>query len=175
MARPTHEPIDLREALLKGALAGLVGGSALILLRAIEERYLLSERGATASYWQRVVRRQARRLGIRLSPRGALATSAAMELAYAALVGAAYGTARTRKHMAPALQLLLDGALAAAVVLPTEGVIPRQRSLKRGVKRRMKRFHVDTTPDQVRSVSDALVAGLMSTAFGFFAGQPKVR
>ncbi|HET8624754.1 MAG TPA: hypothetical protein VFM14_14415 [Gemmatimonadales bacterium] len=104
----------LRTAVL-GAAAGVAGGLAMLAADQLEGR--VGARKAESS-WVRAVRDQARRRGHPLPGGRARTLAAAVNLAYAALLGVVYGIARSRLPRRPAARTALVTALGYAMHLP---------------------------------------------------------
>jgi hypothetical protein len=129
-------------AAARGAVAGLVGGIALIALdRAVVPRFT----GGThrERQWDDTVASSLKRLGLRLEGRTRDGIGIAAALAYAALLGAGYGIARQRLRGSPAARGLIDAALIyGASLISPEPRVPR--GLRRLSKRRAALRHVSS-------------------------------
>ena len=101
-----------------GAAAGLAGGIAMLVADQLEDRVGLRK---GQSSWVGTVREQARRRGRSLEGRRLHAVAAGANLAYAALLGAVYGMARSRLPRRAAARTALVTALGYAMHLPRRG------------------------------------------------------
>lgn len=136
MRRRRH--LEVGDAVLLGAVAGVAGGVAMMLARPLEERGLLSPGRRRAPEWERFVRSVAARRGVHLTRRQTRALGAAMHLLYSAAIGAGYGAVRTQIRLPDALQGTLTGALAYLAGYPEWGLMP-QVGASRPVRRQSPR------------------------------------
>lgn len=117
--------MDVGEAALKGAVAGLIGGVVLKLLWQAEQTALLPEDRRVTSPTTRMVEQLAEKHGVQLS---GVQTQAAAATAYGgnmALFGAVYGVVQSRLHPPDALHGLVLGGLVYAANFPRWGALPR--------------------------------------------------
>lgn len=122
----THRQLTVGEAALKGALAGALGGAAMLAAEALASRRLLSRDGSAPDEWGRVAAAVGRRTGTRVRGRPRAAAGVGLHLAYSALVGALYGIARTRGDLSGPAQSLLRSGLEYAGFRAERGFIPRR-------------------------------------------------
>jgi hypothetical protein len=116
---------------LHGALAGLIGGAALLAVQRLVLPRLAGSRRRVRNTWDDRFDDAVTRLGWKIPPGSRAAVSAATQLLYAALLGAAYGVARRPLVRSPNGQRFLDaGLLLAASVFSADlppGPRPRGR------------------------------------------------
>lgn len=117
--------LDVGDAMLLGAAAGIAGGVAMILARPLEARGYLPPSRRDAPEWERLVRSVAARRKIRVSRRQVRLLGTVAQLVYSALIGAGYGAVRARARIPPALRGTVTGALAYAAGYPRWGIVPR--------------------------------------------------
>ena len=106
------------EAALRGALSGVLAGTAMLVAEQIGEATDLA-RGPT------VARRWATRLGKGRSKR-AVVVGWATHIGYSALLGAAYGVVKNRNQLSRPAQQLISSALAYAAWLPNRSRVPKR-------------------------------------------------
>ena len=118
--------MSVGEAALKGALAGVAGGAAMMLARPLEAKGLLPASERSGPEWERIVRSEARRRRIHLTELQITLLGSAVHLSYSALIGAAYGVVRSRTRVPDAAQGLVTSALVYAANFPAVGLVPRR-------------------------------------------------
>jgi hypothetical protein len=118
--------MSVGEAALKGALAGVAGGAAMMLVRPFQAKGLLPASERTEPEWQKVVRSEARRRRIHLTKMQSALLGSAVHLSYSALIGAAYGVMRSRAPIPDAAQGLVTSGLVYAANFPAWGLMPRR-------------------------------------------------
>ncbi|MFN2565552.1 MAG: hypothetical protein ABR499_11170 [Gemmatimonadaceae bacterium] len=136
-----------------GAAAGLIGG---LVLTALDRLVVPRLEGGTQREreWDEGVADTYARAGVRLSGGRRAAAGIATGLAYATLLGAAYGLARQRLRASPAARGLLDAALVYGASL----ISPEPPRRPRGARRRSKRAVA------LRRVSSVAVFGKATAA-----------
>lgn len=150
MRRARTPDISPTGAAARGAAAGLIGGVALNAL----DRLVAPRMGGAPREreWDNGVATVLARVGVRLSQRERAIAGVVTGLAYATLLGAAYGLARQRWQRSPATVGLLDAALVYGASL----VSREPRRTPRGVRRRSARV--------ARAVSSISVFGTATAA-----------
>ena len=118
------EPASFGEALLDGAVAGLIGGAAMMLLRPLAERTFLREGDEAESEWEHFVRTKAEDAGRHPSDGTVRAAGAGAHLGYAALWGALYGPAQRALDLPHLMHGLLFGGAVYAANFPKWGLMP---------------------------------------------------
>ena len=118
-----------RDGLLRaaavGALAGLAGGAALMLVERGGQKLLLPEGSGAEGMAQRAVEAVAREHGASLEGAQAVAAGAAVQLGYCALWGALYGVAHRALGAPAALDGLVLAGLSYAATMSEGGLLPR--------------------------------------------------
>lgn len=112
-------------AALKGALAGLAGGAALLLAEKAEQEVLLPQGAATPGMGQKAVQQLAREHGRHLSKREAQAAGAGAQLGYCAILGAALGVLASRVDVPALVEGLAMAGAAYALSMSDAGLLPR--------------------------------------------------
>lgn len=142
------------DAMLKGALAGVVAGGAVLIARRLQDTNILEPERFRDDRWDRFIRRTARRLGLHLDASSATLAGAATYLTYSAALGALFGLARKRLPLSVSATAMLESALIFAASVPFSGVIrkrtPRQRRLP---KRSWKRPQIPLAPARLFGTS----------------------
>ena len=136
MAR-SEKQLTVGEAALRGAIAGALGGAAMLAAEALATRRVVSRDGVAPDEWGRVATAIGRRAGTRLTGRPKVAASVGLHIAYSALVGAVYGVARSRGELSGPAQSLLRSGLLYAGFRAERGFMPRRgraRFARRGAK-----------------------------------------
>lgn len=113
------------EAALKGALAGIVGGVALMLMEKVEQKVLLPQGAATPGMGQKAVQQIARDRGAQLSRVEAQAAGAGLQLGYCAVVGSLLGIAASRVNAPALVEGLAMAGLSYALTMSDAGLLPR--------------------------------------------------
>ena len=121
-----EKQLSVGEAALRGALAGALGGAAMLAAEALASRRLISREGSAPDEWGRVAAAVGRRAGARVRGRSKTAASIGLHLAYSALVGAVYGVARSRGELSVPAQSLLKSGLLYAGFRAERGFLPRR-------------------------------------------------
>jgi hypothetical protein len=127
----------LLQSALRGGAAGVIGGAVIALV----EREVLSRVTGGArhrSRWDDVAADGLSHIGLELGDRGRIATGIASQIAYAGMLGAAYGVLREQTRDSRAGRILLDGAMTYAASLvfpdrPTPATRGRRLALRRQV------------------------------------------
>lgn len=117
--------MDVGEAALKGAVAGLIGGVVMKLLWQAEQTALVPEDRRVSSPTTRMVEQLAERRELQISGTQARAAAATVYGGNMALFGAVYGVVQSRIHPPDALHGLLLGGLVYAANFPSWGALPR--------------------------------------------------
>ena len=132
--RRDHQ-LDVSQAALRGAAAGLIGGGTVLLLSWLVRRGVVASEDTIDDEWERMIRKVARRAGLRLSARQIRVARVTAQLTYSTMVGAIYGVARTRRALPTVVRAALNSGLAHAATLP----VIAELSPKRGRPRRRRR------------------------------------
>lgn len=115
----------LGESAAKGAIAGLIGGAAMMLAMKAEQKLLLSELQQSDPPPKRFVEAVAGGQGVSLSERQAMAAGMGVHMGYSALWGALYGVVQERLDPPELLHGLVLGGLVYAVNFPEWGLLPK--------------------------------------------------
>jgi hypothetical protein len=150
----------LGEALVKGALAGLLGGTAMLVAEKLAERRVLSRAGSAHRQWERLAAAVAGGRVRSLSGRRRAFAGVGMQMAYSALLGALYGVTQGRASLSLPLQRFLQDGLMYAAFLSSRGF-----ERKRPVRRRLAR--PGATRGLLPVTTDAVFAA--ATAYSFKA------
>lgn len=156
--RETDE-LGLSQAALRGAAAGLIGGAAVLLLSTLVRRGVLATEDTTDDEWARLIRAAARKAGVTLSARQLRVARMTAQLTYSAMVGAAYGVARTRRQLPGPLRAALNSGLVHAASLPVVADLGPKRRKRPGRKRRTRAARGLAIP-----VGSAALYGLTTSA-----------
>ena len=109
--------VPLGEAALKGAIAGAVGGLALIAAEELAERKLVSRSGRARDEWGAIATRVGERAGVRLRGRSRTAAGVGMHVLVSAALGAAYGVAMSQGRLKTPLKGLVEAGLVYGAYL----------------------------------------------------------
>ena len=112
-------------AALAGAVAGLAGGLALLLVEKAEQQVLLPQGAATPGMGQKAVQELARERGVHLSRREAQTAGAAAQLGYCACLGAALGIIASRVNASALVEGVAMAGVSYALSMSDAGVLPR--------------------------------------------------
>jgi len=120
-----RQSVSLGTAAAKGAMAGLAGGLALMLVEQAGRRTILPEGADTTSTAARAVKAVASEHGSKPSRAVSEAAGGTIELALCAALGAAFGIVHSRVRAPALVDGLALGALAWAATSSKKGVLPR--------------------------------------------------
>lgn len=120
-----NESISVTEAALKGAVAGVIGGAALMLFEQIEHVMLLPRGDTTGTMGQQAVEAVAKSRGVELSKPASQIAGAAGQLAYCALLGAISGIAKRKSTRPAVVEGLATAGLAYAGSMSPGGLLPK--------------------------------------------------
>jgi hypothetical protein len=123
--RRTRRRPGTGEAALKGALAGLIGGAAMMMAMKIEQKVLLPEGQSMEPPPKALVETLAEKAGIDLEDRQATIAGMGVHMGYSAMWGALFGVVQDRMHPPSALHGLLLGGLVYAANFPSFGLLPK--------------------------------------------------
>lgn len=151
MATKVRKRLDVGEAALKGALAGLVGALAITAVTKAETKALLPEGEDPKPPPQKFVETVAEEQGVELSEAQSKAAGTAVHLGHSALWGALYGVVQSRIHAPTTLHGLLLGGLVYNAQFPAWGLLPKMGVLP---------------PPSMQSIEKASVAVGAHIAFG---------
>jgi hypothetical protein len=113
------------DAMLKGALAGLAGGVALLAAERMEREMLLPTGASNAGTAQRAVESLAAEHGTDLPEPAAMAAGAGAQLGWCALWGAVYGVVHNRLDTPAVVDALVLAGAAYYAARSKQGVLPR--------------------------------------------------
>lgn len=113
------------DAMMKGALAGLAGGVALLVAERLEREMMLPAGASNAGTAQRAVEFVAEERGTDLSPPVAMAAGAGVQLGWCALWGALYGAVHNRLETPAVVDALVLAGAAYYAARSEQGVLPR--------------------------------------------------
>jgi len=116
---------ELGEAAVKGALAGMIGGVAMMMAMKMEQKALLPEGQTTDPPPKKLVEALAERVDVELEDRQAMLAGMSVHMGYSALWGALYGIVQNRVHPPAPLHGLLLGGIVYAANFPSFGLLPR--------------------------------------------------
>lgn len=140
-----HSNDSVAELAARGAIAGLVGGLAMVAAERLVLPRLPDRRAPRVRPWEARVGRAARQLGVRLSPGRRTTVAVSTQLAAAALLGAGYYVARERMQPDRAGRQLLEAGLAYGISLLAPE-LPRRR-----VRRRVRGLRTDVATRRLLS------------------------
>lgn len=133
--RSSRSNDSIAQLAVRGAVAGLVGGAAMVAAERFLFPRLPDRRAPRVLPWDARVGRAAKRAGVRLTPRRRTAVAVSTQLAGAALLGAGYYVARERMHPSRAGEELLEAALTFGISLIAPE-LPKKRQTTRGLRRK---------------------------------------
>lgn len=113
------------EAALKGALAGMIGGAAMMMAMKAEQKLLLPKGQQMEPPPKKLVETLAEKQGMELSDTQAMAAGMGVHMGYSALWGAVFGVVQNRLHPPDLLHGLLLGGLVYATNFPEWGLLPQ--------------------------------------------------
>lgn len=142
-----HSNDSVAELAARGAVAGLVGGLAMVAAERLVLPRLPDRRAPRVRPWEARVGRAARQLGVRLSPGRRTTVAVSTQLAAAALLGAGYYVARERMQPDRAGRQLLEAGLAYGISLLAPE-LPRTRVRRR---RRVRGLRTDVATRRLLS------------------------
>jgi hypothetical protein len=116
MARGVRQ-VGVGEAALKGAIAGAVGGLAMIAAEELAERRVLSRTGRARDEWSTIAADLGERAGLRLRGRTRTAAGVGLHVVISAALGAAYGVAMSQGRLKTPLKGLVESALVYGAYL----------------------------------------------------------
>lgn len=117
--------MDVGEAAVKGALAGVIGGLVMKAVWEMEQKALLSTGDELGSPTKMAVEAVAEKQGMQLSDAQVSAGAAVVYTGNMALWGAIFGVVQSRIHPPDALHGLLLGGLVYGANFPAFGVLPK--------------------------------------------------
>jgi uncharacterized membrane protein YagU involved in acid resistance len=160
--RRTEPDLDVAEAMLKGALAGLTGGAAMMMAMKAQNRALLPEEERLAPPPKQLVETVAERQGVSLSDRQATAAGMGVHMGYSALWGAVYGVVQSRLHPPDLLHGLLLGGLVYAANFPELGLLPRLGVLPPPSEQPLEKAAIPVTAHLVFGLATSRAFGAMT-------------
>ena len=126
---------SVAELAVRGAVAGLVGGVAMVAAERLLFPRLPDRRKPRVLPWDARVGRAAKQVGVRLTPRRRAAVAVSTQLAGAALLGAGYYVARERMQPSRAGEELLEAALAFGIsLIAPELPKKKKRRVRQGLR-----------------------------------------
>jgi hypothetical protein len=117
--------MSMTEAAIKGAIAGVIGGAALMLMEQLEHVLLLPRGDTTGTMGQQAVDAVAKSRGVELSKPASQIAGAAGQLAYCALLGAISGIAKRSSTRPAVVEGLATAGLAYAGSMSAGGLLPK--------------------------------------------------
>ena len=121
----SEQSISVTEAALKGAVAGVIGGIALIAMEQLEHVVLLPRGDTTGTMGEQAVEAVAKSRDVELSKPVSQIAGAAGQLAYCALLGAIAGVAKRRVGAPSLVDGLATAGLAYAGSMSAGGLLPK--------------------------------------------------
>ena len=121
----SNEQMSIADTAFNGAVAGLVGGAALMLVETLERQILLPRGDGSASMGEQALKAVADSAEAELSPGELRLGGALAQLGYCALVGAVGAVLRSRVPAPAVLDGLGMAALAYTGSMSASGVLPR--------------------------------------------------
>lgn len=149
------------ESALKGAVAGMIGGAAMMMAMKIEQKALLSEEERTDPPPKRLVETLAARQGTSLTNTQAKAAGMGVHMGYSALWGAIFGVVQERVHPPELLHGLLLGGLVYAANFPERGLLPRVGALPPPAEQDPKQAAIPAMAHVVYGVATAKAFGAL--------------
>ena len=133
-SRSHRSDLSIAQLAVRGAVAGLAGGVAMVAAERLLFPRLPDRRAPRVPPWDARVGRAAKQVGVRLTPRRRTTLAISTQLAGATLLGAGYYVARERLHPSRAGEELLEAALAFGISLIAPE-LPEKRRTRRGLRR----------------------------------------
>lgn len=121
----TERRAAVGETALKGALAGMIGGAAMMMAMKMEQKALLPEGQTMEPPPKKLVETLAEKADIELEDKQALMAGMGVHMVHSALWGALYGVVQDRIHPPSALHGLLLGGLVYATNFPSFALLPK--------------------------------------------------
>lgn len=125
LGAPGPQGPGLGDAAVKGALAGLIGGAAMMMAMKMEQKAVLPEGQTMEPPPKKLMETLAEKAGVGLDDKQAMAAGMGVHMGYSAMWGALYGVVQDRVHPPSALHGLLLGGLVYASNFPSFGLLPR--------------------------------------------------
>lgn len=119
----------IADSAVKGAIAGLVGGMAMMMAMKREQRALLPEEERTDPPPKKLVKAVAQKQAVEIGETQAMTAGMGMHMGYSALWGAVYGVVQNRLRPPDLLHGLVLGGLLYAANFPEWGLLPRVGAL----------------------------------------------
>lgn len=121
----TRHRTTVGEAALKGAIAGMIGGVAMMMAMKVEKKALLPEGKTMDPPPKKAVETLAEEADVDLEDRQAMMAGMGVHMGYSAMWGALYGVVQDRVHPPSGLHGLLLGGLVYAANFPSFGLLPK--------------------------------------------------
>lgn len=150
-----HPRLSLADAAVRGALAGAIGGAAMMVAMKMEQKALLPEGERMEPPPKQLVETVAERQGVGLSDKQVMAAGMGVHMGYSALWGAIYGAVQNRLHPPDLLHGLLLGGLVYAANFPAWGLLPRLGVLSPPSEQPMDRAAIPLVAHMVFGVATA--------------------
>ena len=128
LGEPGHQArhhAGVSETALKGALAGMIGGAAMMMTMKMEQKALLPEGQTMEPPPKKLVETLAEKADVELEDRQAQMAGMGVHMVHSAMWGALYGVVQDRMHPPSALHGLLLGGLVYAANFPSFGLLPK--------------------------------------------------
>lgn len=125
---PGHQArrrVGVGEAALKGAVAGMVGGAAMMMAMKVEQKALLPEGRTMEPPPKKLVETLAGKADVGLEDGQARMAGMGVHMGYSAMWGALFGIVQNRVHPPSAMHGLLLAGLVYAANFPSFGLLPR--------------------------------------------------
>ena len=153
--------VALGDAAVKGAVAGLLGGVALLLAERLSSRAVLPP-GERAHEGRDAAEAIADARGAALSPARAEVAGAGLELGACALLGAVYGVVQSRVHPPDVLHGLLLGGMSWMATNSGRGALPRLGAAAPASMQAMERTAVPVASHVAYGVATAMAFDALS-------------
>ena len=133
---PKHSRPSVLESAVRGAAAGLVGGTVLVAAHRVVLPRLPDRKRNGVDRWDKGVAAAADRVGWELSPRARTTIGVATQLTCSALLGALYAVAKEQLEPSRAADDLIRAGMVFTASLIAPELEPRKRR-PRGVRRKV--------------------------------------
>ncbi|HEV2148937.1 MAG TPA: DUF1440 domain-containing protein [Longimicrobiaceae bacterium] len=121
----TGRRAGIGEAAAKGALAGMIGGAAMMMAMKVEQKAFLPEGQTMEPPPRKLVETLAEKADVELDDQQAKMAGMGVHMGNSALWGALFGVVQDRVHPPSMLHGLLLGGLVYAANFPSFGLLPR--------------------------------------------------
>jgi hypothetical protein len=121
----TRRRTGVGQVAMKGALAGMIGGAAMMVAMKMEQKALLPEGQTMEPPPKKLVETLAEKADVEIEDKQAKAAGMGVHMSHSAMWGALYGIVQDRLHPPSALHGLLLGGLVYATNFPSFGLLPK--------------------------------------------------